>query len=273
VGSIYRFERSIQRFCQLVDERALTFVLPAAAWPDENEGFLFRAVQSQEGQAKVLKALQNVFPKTKGHGLAIGLLKAFRQGHYAQCWSKCPENDALWRGYQVRIEVDRDDISKLDGIKAHDVRYVNSIDLEEELKLVFTHIDEEKFAWRPENVLLIKRTQFSHEQEVRLLTKIIDENVVNRTQPWVAVILPKVFHREYLEGKITKEEFERNLEELKKIIISTTRKVSFAHIPNFIRSVMLHPHLPNEIDRQMARFCTQHSLNYLGKSRMYKFNL
>jgi hypothetical protein len=60
MGSIYRFEM-IKWFSQLVDEKALTFVLPEL-WLDKNEGFLFRGVQSHEGQAKVLEALKNVFP-------------------------------------------------------------------------------------------------------------------------------------------------------------------------------------------------------------------
>jgi len=259
----------IQRFRQLVDEKALTFVLPEL-WPDKNEGFLFRAVQSQEGVAKVQEALKNVFPNTKTFGLEVALLMAFQQSRYAQCWSKCPENEALWKGYDVRIEAERDDVSKLDDIEAHDVRYVDSIDLDEELMSLFSYPDEKTVSWRLENVLLIKRTQFSHEQEVRLLTKVIEKNVVNRKPPWVIHAMVEVFRREYQEGKITKEEFERRVNEM---TISPTMKVSIAHIPNFIRSVMLNPFAPSEIDRQMAIFCAQHSLNYLGKSRMYEFNL
>lgn len=271
MGSIYRFEK-IERFRQLVDEKALTFVLPEL-WPDKNEGFLFRAVQSQKGVAKVMEALNNVFPNAKPDGLEVALLMAFQQSRYAQCWSKCPENDALWKGYDIRIEAERDDVSKLDGIEAHDVRYVDSIDLDEELRSIFSYPDEKTVSWRSENVLLIKRTQFSHEEEVRLLTKVIEKNVVNRKPPWVIPAMLEVFRREYQEGKRTKEDFERGVKDLKEMIISSTRKVSIAHVPNFIRSVMLSPRAPSVIDVEMARFCAQHSLNYLGKSRMYEFKL
>jgi hypothetical protein len=205
--------------------------------------------------------------------LAVGLLMAFPQGRYAKCWARCPENAALWQGYEVRIEAETDDISKLDGIEAHDVRYVDYIKLEDELRLVFDYSDEKTITFRSENVLLIKRMQFSHEQEVRLLTKIIKENVVNRKKPWAIRAMVEIFRREYQEGKITKEEFERRVNDIKKSIILPTKKVSFAHIPNFIRSVMLNPLAPDETDRQMARFCAQHSINYLGKSRMYDFKL
>ncbi len=271
MGSIYRYER-IERFRQLVDEKALTFVLPEL-WPDNNEGFLFRAVQSPEGVAKVEEALINVFPNAKHVGQEVALLMLFQQSRYAQCWSKCPENDALWKGYEVRIEAERDDISKLDGIEAYDVRYVDSIDLAEELMLLFSYSDDKTLTFMSENALLIKRTQFSHEQEVRLLTEIIVENVVNREQAWAIHALLKVLRREYQEGKRTKEDFECNVKHLEERIIWTTRKVSIAHVPNFIRSVMLSPLARSEIDGEMARFCAQHSLNYLGKSRMYEFKL
>jgi len=266
MGSIYRFEK-IQRFRQLVVEKALTFVLPEL-WPDKNEGYLFKAVESTDGRRKVQEAIKKVFPESDGFELA--LLQIFKRSRYAQCWSRCPENDALWKGYEVRIEAERDYVSKLDGIEAYDVRYVDSVNLEEELRTLFIHHKDGKLSWKPENVLLIKRTQFSHEQEVRLLTKIIKENVVDRKQDWASYAMIAVFHREYQEGKITKEEFERHVKEL---TISATRKVSIAHVPNFIRSVMLSPLAPSEIDRQMSHFCAQSSLNYLGKSRMYEFNL
>jgi hypothetical protein len=271
LGSIYRFEK-IKRFRQLVDEKALTFVLPEL-WPDENEGFLFRAVQSEKGIDKVMEALRNAFPNAKPHGLEVALLQAFPQGRYAQCWSKCPENDALWKGYDIRIEAERGDVLKLDGIEAHDVRYVGSIDLAEELRLIFSYPEENKVNWKPENILLIKRTQFSHEQEVRLLTKVIVKNVVNRKPPWVIHAMLEVFRREYQRGERTKEDYERSVKDLKETIILPTRKVSFAHIPNFIRSVMLSPLARSEIDGEMARFCAQHSFNYLGRSKMYEFKL
>ena len=266
MGSIYRFEK-IQRLRQLVEEKALTFVLPEL-WPDKNEGYLFRAVESKNGVHKVREAIRKVFPASDG--FEIALLQTFKRSRYAQCWSRCPENDALWKGYEIRIEAERDDVSKLDGIKAYDVRYVDSVNLEEELRALFIHHEDGKLSWKPENVLLIKRTQFSHEQEVRLLTEIIKENVVDRKPDWAIPAIIAVFHQEYQEGKITKEEFERHVKEL---TISPTMKVSIAHVPNFIRSVMLSPSAPSEIDKQMAWFCAQHSLNYLGKSRMYEFNL
>jgi hypothetical protein len=163
VGSIYRFEKR-ERFLQLVEEKALTFVLPEL-WPDKNEGFLFKAVQSKEGRRKVQEAMKKVCPTSKG--LEIAILTAFRQSVYAQCWSKCSENDALWKGCDMRIEADRDDVSKLDGIQAHDVRYVDSINLslnlEDELRSVFSYPDEKRTTWRPETVLLIKQKRlFQH---------------------------------------------------------------------------------------------------------------
>jgi hypothetical protein len=266
VGSIYRFER-IGRFSQLVEETALTFVLPEL-WPDKNEGFLFRAVESEEGVHKVQEAILKIRPTP--HGMEIGFLQIYKRSRYAQCWSKCPENDALWKGYQVRIEVDRDDIPRLDGVKAYDVRYVDSINLEDELKSFFVYLNGGSIGFNLENALLTKRMVFSHEQEVRLLTEIVEKNVVDRQPDWAIPALVEISRREYKEGKITKEQFQQ---EVDKVTISRMKKVAFAHVPNFIRSVMLHPHAPTRIDIEMARFCAKHSLKYLGKSKMYELSL
>jgi len=268
MGSIYRFEK-IEFFRQLIQEKALTFVLPQL-WDDKREGFLFRAVQSEQGTAKVLEALKKIAPSAKDLSPNIALLRAFRYSRYAQCWSRCSENGALWKGYQVRLEVERDDISKLDGIKAYDVRYVDSIKLEDELKSLFTHQDEKTLTWESENILLTKRIEFSYEQEVRLLTEVVIENTVDMKPPSMTLAMAVVLQREYQQGKITKDQFERCLNS---IPISMIKKVSIAHVPNFIRSVMLNPFEPPAIDEEMARFCAQNSLNYLGKSKMYEFNL
>ena len=82
------------------------------------------------------------------------------------------------------------------------------------------------------------------------------------------------FRREYQEGKITKEAFERSVNELTvETTIPRTKKVSIAHVPDFIRSVMIYPLAPAELDKETAYFCSEHSLNYLGKSEMYQFKM
>jgi hypothetical protein len=244
-------------------------------WPDKNEGYLFRAVESTEGLRKVQEALKRIFPNSRG--LEIALLRGFKRARYAQCWSKCPENDALWKGYELRIEADRSDVSKLEGVDAHDVRYVDSVNLEEELRSLFTHHEDGKVSWKSEEVLLIKRAQFSHEQEVRLLTKHVVDNVVSRPPAWVKSALIQVFRSEHQAGQRSKEDFERAVDELEKrqdmLPIPSIKKVSIADVPGFIRSVLLHPLAPAQVDGQVSSFCAQHSLNYLGKSRIYDFEI
>jgi len=99
MGSIYRFEK-IGRFLQLAEEKALTFVLPEL-WPSKKEGYLFRAVQSQDGIQKVQETLKRI--ALASDGFEIALLQGFRRSRFAQCWSSCSENDALWKGYDVKI--------------------------------------------------------------------------------------------------------------------------------------------------------------------------
>jgi hypothetical protein len=266
VASIYRFVK-IGRFLQLIEEKALMFVLPDL-WRDDHEGYLFRAVRLQDKVGEVLQAIYKIAPNSDG--LEIALLTGFNKARYGQCWSRCPENAKLWAGCQIRIEADRDDVSKLDGIRAHDIRYVDSVNIEDEVRALFSYPDEKTTGWMSERVLLVKRKEYQYEEEVRLLTEIVEENVVNRPPDRLIPAMVEVFRRQCEEGKITKEQFQQ---EVNKVVISPIRRVSVAHVPNFIRSIMLEPSAKSEVDAKMARFCTEHSLNYLGRSGMYDFKV
>lgn len=267
MDSIYRFT-SMGRFIELVNTQALSLVLPAI-WPDPYEGFLFTAVASNQGIRKVEQALQEIAPDRGAYGAQVALLTAFRYARYGQCWSQCPENDAFWKTYKVRIEINRADVSALPGIGAYDVRYIDYFDLEDELKSLFSYPDERSIFIHSEKALLQKRNEFSHEQEVRLLTDIIRDNVVSKNPPLLELAL------KFERGEINDEEFIGEQSQLSRIQkqIPKIMEVSFSHASSFIRSVMMGPFATKEEEKKISRFCEERGLNYLGRSEMYTFKM
>lgn len=72
----------------------------------------------------------------------LAIFKYFGNTLFCQCWTKIPENDAMWRIYSfqnkaVRLEIDLNDIEKLSNITAHEIEYVDSKNLDDEIKDLF----------------------------------------------------------------------------------------------------------------------------------------
>jgi hypothetical protein len=234
-------------------------------WSDKHEGFLFREVYSYGGMDKVRiiadTMFENTLPKEQGFGsFIVAVLAGLRTTTLAQCWSKCEGNSTLWQNRDVRIEVCREDISRLDHVEIYDVEYVDSLTIEDGLRRLNPapiagggiHIDFN-------SVLLTKRRIYSDEYEVRILTS--EGENVNRDGRG-GFLFGEVFKQLYAQGKISKEELESRI---LKIGIIYFKKVSFAHIDNFIKSVMLKSSASKEDATKVERLCEKYSLKYLGR--------
>lgn len=266
VNSIYRF-MSFESFVDMIQRNALTFVYHEL-WEDPYEGFLFKAIKDARGKEQILTILKKLTPEYVM--LNFGVLLKFGRTIYGQSWTKCPESDALWRIYSngqksIRIEVSIKDISRLEGVKSHDIKYSKSFSLESQLKKIF-----KKNKTYLHNILLTKRTAFKHEQEVRLLTD-IDLDYLPNDQTTFPPEALKVFLE---SGEITKEQFETGINSInRKKILPDEKYIFFDHIDNFINSVMLHPLAPKWFDETLIRFCEDKGLKFLGKSKLYQFYL
>ncbi|HUU86256.1 MAG TPA: hypothetical protein VMX17_00715, partial [Candidatus Glassbacteria bacterium] len=130
--SIYRFT-TFESFVDIVQSRELTFVSPSL-WEDPYESYIFSAMKTERGRLKLNNLLKKyLLPENVGSNLAV--LNSFDVAIFGQCWTLNPESDALWRIYShenfaVRIEIDRSDAGKLNGVNAYDVEYVESMNLE-----------------------------------------------------------------------------------------------------------------------------------------------
>jgi len=131
---------------------------------------------------------ENYFGKSEilGLGLAKKDVQALQSSWYGQCWTLTSESDAMWRIYSpnkdgVRVSTTVRKLLIDFTAKSHErwgyashfigaVKYMNSVDI---INYVKSMLDAE-FTTGAHNIgtastLLVKRPEFSHEAEVRLL--------------------------------------------------------------------------------------------------------
>ena len=265
---IYRF-MSFEAFVDIVQQKALAF-MHHEKWEDPYEGFIFKTIKHEEGRKKILRILTELTPD---HAMTHFLiLSNFEKTLFGQSWTKCPESDALWRIYShnnmsVRVEIwSPKVIGALQGaLQVHpfEIKYSDSISIKTQLEQI---VDGNKINLV--NALLTKRTDFEHEQEIRLLA-FDTENMPNDQQNFP----PEVLNELYKKGDITRQEFDTGMKESTKVKnILDVKYITYDQNKNFIHSVMLHPLAPNWFNKTLAAFCKNNNLNYLGRSKLYQFN-
>ncbi len=256
---MYRFEK-LDHFEQSVSNEELTFVSPFW-WPDMNEGILLRALFSPSGMDDVMASANEILKNPGDVNFLVGVLEGMRTTFFAQCWTRCEGNSSLWENKDVRIEIDREDIAKLDSVNVRDVEYVDSVTIKDGLRrLNIEHYVDGRTHIDLLSVISVKHKRFSYEQEVRLVVQ-VPENVNRDTRggvpPWLVI-----FEALYRQGKMSKGDFESTL---LRMGIANRKIISFSPIENFIKSVMVNRSASPEVEVRVQKLCQQHSIRYLGR--------
>ena len=249
---LYRYI-SFETFVGMVQNNALTFVLPLV-WDDPQEESPFVRLMNQNASAVQMAFLIAIHNKT-----------------YAQSWSELAESDAMWRIYSynnraIRIKIKRTKIDLLDGVRAIPVKYSDEpFDCES--------FDEETLY----SSLAYKRMAFCHEQEVRLISayKYQDEQ---DAQQHVKAVFIQHEHKDrvkMLESMFPDKEWEEKFDCLIELLNigknrKNTKEISYAHIPDFIEDVMVHPLAPDWYVEVVKEFCKRNNIPFEGKSELYK---
>ena len=212
--SIYRIF-SIKRFKELIKTKKLVLVNPYK-WDDPFENFFLRAnAIDQDGS---LVSLQNI-----------------ANSWYGQCWTFNKESDALWRIYSsdkdgVRVKTtvkklfssvwnDNDKFKSLNYFIGA-VEYKSRKEIEEFMNNTsFWDIaiggQNDGFA----KLLCIKRLEFQHENEVRLL--IHDNNNIGKNGRFgIDIECENIFEEICLDPRLEEDSYEELKEEIKKYIKS-----------------------------------------------------
>lgn len=108
---VYRYI-SFEKLKDIVENKTLYFVNPFQMWPDEKEGFLYRAAQQCEELMKINEVLEEsslkkaVIEQLLNGGLykeenSLEVLDWF--GMRCQSWSKSKNDCEMWKAYGARI--------------------------------------------------------------------------------------------------------------------------------------------------------------------------
>ncbi len=264
---------SFESFVHMVLKKQLAFVT-YDMWQDPYEGFVIKAMQTPEGRTDILKWFENRKINNLPPEICIQLLERFSKAVHLQSWTKSPETDALWRiyshnGNSIRIETTRKNVEKIDSLKIFEVSY-SQTNLERELGKIFSNnkiLINNAFLW--------KREAFSHEYEVRLISNYDHEYspVDQLPKPDIKTMIEgmKVL---LSKGEITQQQYNTGIENILK---ENTNKqcvkyISYAHIPDFIESVIVHPNASNWFVDTVKYFCENNEISFQGKSVLYTFN-
>lgn len=248
---IYRYI-SFETFVGMIQSKALTFVLPEL-WEDPQESKPF--YQFLESKEKTIERM---------------LLIACFQKTYGQCWTKLSESDAMWRIYSynnkaIRIKAEIEKIALLKNVHIAPVNYTNSV--------FEPHNDSLDFLAS----ITQKRTAFEHEKEIRLIDCYkfeSDEDFFRHVKAFLGVskheqwqqAMDNLFPNLTIEEQVEKACQLLNIGKSKQ----TSKKISFAHVPDFICGVMVHPQSPDWYVKIVEDFCNINNIPFEGQSTLYK---
>lgn len=270
--SIYRFI-SFEAFVNIVQTQALTFV-NHELWDDPYEGYIFKALKTDEGQKQIEALAKKIFPN---HHYLIAMLYQFKNTFHGQSWTECEESDALWRIYSsnnraVRIEVNTSSIRDLSDVSCDRIIYKDFSSLEDEIRDLIKKTGS-KIGVDIKRILLRKRTAFKHEEEVRLLTKVNLNYLTDNKSRQQRDLMNQGLLCMKKKGDITDKEFQTGWEDnnkIKEIPQSVSKKIE--NIDNFIKSVVIHPLSSKWYVDTVKEYCKRNNINFIGKSKLYTFS-
>lgn len=250
---IYRYI-DLATLLNLVQTKTLTFVLPTV-WEDTYENKFF------DEFVRMLDYPDN------------GIAKIFVNLCYAQCWTHLAESDAMWRIYDynnrsLRIKICVDDVNKLKNVFMRNVEYSDEII---DYKKLYPDFKSSQLML---NAISQKRKAFRHEEEVRLIyfDKKTDEEF-NSVIQTVFPIITSQYRNITGNEEIVELDIEKLLRDITNFNICQDNKiqsVSFEHIDNFIKGVMVNPHAPDWYVDTISKYCELNDIPFEGKSTLYQ---
>ena len=259
------------------------FVRPSS-WEDKYEGYLFSHMETTEDVHQIVSEMYyNLCPRNY-YAIPDNY---FRMWHskwftYAQCWSKHPETDAMWRCYSygkraIRIRT-RDDkllvhTEKIFPDKEQFSVYLGKVSYDLNKKSVLEQqIRQMKDSLLAHETYFHKRPAFRHEGEYRLLIADnslysaegfssfgvkfkIEEQVKNKTDEEII---------EYVTNKICAQrpDWNRNGD-------NNVRIEDAGDISEFLEGVMVHPLAPQWYVDIIRDICQSKKIKFDGQSEIY----
>lgn len=274
---------SFEDFINLAINNKDRYVRPSS-WEDKYEGYLFSRMETPEDVYQIVKEMYyNVCPRNY-YAIPDNY---FRMWHskwftYAQCWSKHPETDAMWRCYsyenraiRIRTREDKllDHTKKVFPNEEQFSVYLNKVSYD--LNKSFTleqQISQMKDSLLAHETYFHKRHVFSHEGEYRLL--IADNSLYSaETLSGIGV---KFKIEEQVKGKSDEEIIDYLTEKIcaqranwNRSSDSNVRIEDAGNISEFLEGVMVHPMAPPWYVDIVRDICQSRSIKFDGQSEIY----
>lgn len=247
---IYRYI-SFATLVDMVQTQSLNFVLPTV-WEDKMENFYLK---------KWIESIKNDTERTV---ILMAMLRT-----YAQSWSQIEESDAMWRIYNyenqsLRIKIDVSNIEKLENVSYEPVIYNDEAIIYNQEELNLKEIYHKLIAQ--------KRLAFRHEEEIRLIyTDKIPEDKIP------SIFGSLMITEKTLNGDNDVNIFQYNINDIAGDLefanLYQSKKchpVSFQHIPNFIKGIMVNPFASDWYVNTVETYCKLNNLPFEGRSELYK---
>lgn len=260
------------------------FVRPSS-WDDKYEGYLFSHMETPED---VWKIVSEMYHKLCPRNYYAILDNYFRMWHskwftYAQCWSKHPETDAMWRCYSygnraIRIRTKDDKLlshtKKVFSEEEQFSVYLEKVNYDLNKKSILEQqISQMKDSLLAHETYFHKRPAFRHEGEYRLL--IADNRLYSAEGPSSFGVKFKI--EEQVKGKTDEEIIDyltericAQREDWDRIGDNNVRIEDAGDISEFLEGVMVHPVAPKWYVDIIGEICQSKKIKFDGQSEIYK---
>ncbi|MFC2045601.1 hypothetical protein ACFLUH_02875 [Chloroflexota bacterium] len=268
--SIYRFD-SYSHFRDTIKRKALALV-HYSLWNDPEEGLIFKLCNNGNGRTIVNRVLGKLLPSKSDLDIQFIIveLQSIRRCIHAQSWTKIAENEIFWGMHSnddcIRLEVSRENINRLNQVTTYDIEYKDT-SIEEELHKI---VDAGPNKMQVISILLRKATKYSYEQEVRLISDVDLDYLPGRSPKELAFMKAGVL-AQYKGGHITLDAYKSIIKELDTEFANSIRNIryiDFQNMPNFIKSVMVHPKATDPLVQRVKDDCLNNNIPFLGRSQL-----
>lgn len=259
------------------------FVRPSS-WDDKYEGYLFSHMETSEDVRQIVSEMYyNLCPRNY-YAIPDNY---FRMWHskwftYAQCWSKHPETDAMWRCYSygnraIRIRTKDDKLmayaKKIFPEEEQFSVYLKKVSYDLSTQsIVEQQISQMKDSLATHETYFHKRPAFRHEGEYRLL---IADNSLYGVECLLSLGV-KFEIEEEVKDRADEEIIDYLTERIcaqrinwKGICDNNVRIEDAGDISEFLEGVMVHPVAPQWYVDIIRDICQSKNIKFDGQSEIY----
>ena len=225
---------SFESFVDIVQSKSLKFVYPPVAWEDTYEGYAYRAMQTLSGRERIFSILISRGVDKDHAGLFLN--DGLLSTLRYQCWSKAKDKVAMWSiySYSSKALMISTKSEELEKLTINGRRNVQLMPVNYVQSL---SLEDELTALTPTTFtsnLIFQSKRNEFSHEEEIRAYIDTNGILNKQLPL---------------------------------------SVPIKNVQEFIGGVLVHPNSPTWYVDVVQEYCKANGINFLGQSRLYKFEM